>query len=285
MRSLVGVENLGRRFFQTRAIAREKQKGLTVLGLLWTCKFILGIVLFYAQVAVHELGHFIVAKELGLRPERMWFGSGGELFRFKLLGVPVIVGNDYFGGFVQFNPDRSRDTNIRQALTALAGPFTNLLVMVLCVYYARYALADALPSLGAVTYTVTRIGTFAALAAASVHLFNAAVTRLPERIRKLKITRFLRRLPERFYFVLVILSGGVDGADTIPHILVAVAWFSAFLAFYNLFPHDKNDGAFFINSLSKLAGEKEKSTRVARIGMVVQRAALAGIALTLFFFV
>jgi regulator of sigma E protease len=97
---------------------------------------VLGVLVF-----VHELGHFLVAKGLGVRVLSFSIGMGPRLFGFRKGGTDYRVSLLPLGGFVRMAGD-SPESNDRQgqpdeflskpwwarALITAAGPFANLLL-------------------------------------------------------------------------------------------------------------------------------------------------------------
>jgi regulator of sigma E protease len=129
----------------------------------WTVPFLL---VLSVVVIVHELGHFLAARALGIKVETFSIGFGPEIAgfnaksgtRWRLAWVPL-------GGYVKFKGDESiasmpsaeqletlspseRDGNFhtapvwRRTLIVLAGPFANFLLGV--VIFAGIALASGI---------------------------------------------------------------------------------------------------------------------------------------------
>jgi len=93
-------------------------------------------------VAVHEFGHLLAARLLGMRVSRYGFGFGPPLLSFRVRGTRFTWGAVPFGGFVHIpgmNPHEhveGEDASFatarpwRRILVLGAGPFTNVLVAV-----------------------------------------------------------------------------------------------------------------------------------------------------------
>ncbi len=117
---------------------------ITILGFI----FMLGIL-----IAIHEFGHFIVAKMFGVRVELFSIGFLGEIFGFrwgetyyKLAWIPL-------GGFVKMLGEdgdleipyelRHRALNYKplwqRSLIVLAGPMANLLILPLLTYFILFS--------------------------------------------------------------------------------------------------------------------------------------------------
>ena len=60
------------------------------------------IVILCAMVVIHEFGHFIVAKMLGIPAEVFSVGFGPKLFGFKLGGTDFRFSAIPLGGYVRF---------------------------------------------------------------------------------------------------------------------------------------------------------------------------------------
>jgi regulator of sigma E protease len=114
---------------------------------------LLAIVSVGFLVWVHELGHFVVAKRMGVRVRAFSVGFGPPLLRVVRGETTYQLGAVPFGGFVQFDeaePDgpprdpRSFEAQTpgRRALIAVAGVATNILVafLVLVALYGGYGL-------------------------------------------------------------------------------------------------------------------------------------------------
>ncbi len=104
---------------------------------------ILGLLVFSALVIVHELGHLLVARRLGVRVERFSIGFGPVILSRKVGGVQVAISAFPLGGYVKMGGDDPRDRgNLRpgdffaaawwrRVLIALAGPGANFLFAIL----------------------------------------------------------------------------------------------------------------------------------------------------------
>ena len=73
--------------------------------------FVLGVLIF-----VHELGHFLVAKWVGIRVERFSLGFPPKLLSFKRGDTEYCISVIPLGGYVKMageNPDESEVTGYR----------------------------------------------------------------------------------------------------------------------------------------------------------------------------
>lgn len=104
---------------------------ITVLATL----FVLGIMVF-----VHELGHFYVAKKVGIRVLKFSLGFGPKLFGFKKGDTQYLISALPLGGYVKLDGEEAFEENYvakpgdymaapwwGRVLMALAGPMANLL--------------------------------------------------------------------------------------------------------------------------------------------------------------
>ena len=127
---------------------------------------VLGLVVFSVLVIFHELGHFLVARRLGIRVERFSIGFGPVVFSRKHDGVQYAISAFPLGGYVKMGgDDPRRRENLRpgdffasawwrRVLVALAGPGANLVVAVLLsivLMWVGIHLPDAPNQVGEVT--------------------------------------------------------------------------------------------------------------------------------------
>lgn len=91
-------------------------------------------------ILVHEWGHFVVARKIGVRVERFSFGFGPRLLRWTRGGTEYAVSLLPFGGYVKLAGEssdeptagqpweyRSRSVGERMSIV-LAGPLINYLL-------------------------------------------------------------------------------------------------------------------------------------------------------------
>ena len=136
-------------------------EGMTILGYLLAFLVAIGIL-----VAVHEYGHFWMARRLGIRVIRFSIGFGRPLWRrLDSHGTEFAVSAIPLGGYVKLlderegpvaDADRSRAFNRKpvwqRILVLLAGPFANFLFAVVAYWVVFVAGVPALkPVLGDVT--------------------------------------------------------------------------------------------------------------------------------------
>ncbi|HXF81289.1 MAG TPA: M50 family metallopeptidase [bacterium] len=99
------------------------------------------IVAFGVMIMVHELGHFLVAKRVGITVHAFALGFGPRLLRFRRGETEYAINAVPFGGYVRMAGEdldsatgagsfRAKPVGIRMAVVA-AGPVMNLLLAVL----------------------------------------------------------------------------------------------------------------------------------------------------------
>lgn len=102
--------------------------------------FILGIL-----IVVHEFGHFIVAKKMGVRVEVFSLGFGPKIFKRKKNNTDYSIGIIPLGGYVKLagdnleeykhNPDEYLSKSLKQrAAIIFAGVFLNYILGILCFW-------------------------------------------------------------------------------------------------------------------------------------------------------
>jgi regulator of sigma E protease len=112
---------------------------------------VLGVLVF-----VHELGHFLVAKWLGVRVLSFSIGMGPRLIGFRKGGTDYRISILPLGGFVRMagdNPEEEREGDPGEflekpwwvrALITVAGPLANLVFAVI-LFFALYTIGFTVP--------------------------------------------------------------------------------------------------------------------------------------------
>jgi len=83
-------------------------------------------------VAVHELGHALVGRAVGLRIFVMNLGQGLPLARFEVGRTRVVIGRFPLHGFVKMAPPGGDNQRLRMAMAILAGPLSHLIWIAPC---------------------------------------------------------------------------------------------------------------------------------------------------------
>jgi regulator of sigma E protease len=92
---------------------------------------VLGALLFTTIIAVHELGHALAARAVGLRARRVVIGFGGiEEFKIalktRIAGFPLEISPFPIYGFVEVEPDVLSAPWAAGVITTLAGPVASI---------------------------------------------------------------------------------------------------------------------------------------------------------------
>ena len=108
----------------------------SALHLAFVVQLVLTVVCLGMVVVIHELGHLVVARKLGVRVERFTVGFGPEIFGWTASGIRYAVCAVPLGGMVkmagEFQDERANQPDeffsqawYRRNLIALAGPVMN----------------------------------------------------------------------------------------------------------------------------------------------------------------
>lgn len=99
-------------------------------------------------IVVHELGHFLAAKRLGVRVERFAVGFGPALVRWRRGGTEYVLNAVPLGGYVKMAGEEPQEAGVgapdeffsqspgRRALIIVAGVLMNALVALVCFVVA-----------------------------------------------------------------------------------------------------------------------------------------------------
>ncbi len=110
------------------------------------------LIILSLLIFVHELGHFLVAKRLGIRVEKFSLGFGPKLFSRKVGETEYMVSVIPFGGFIKMAGDNTQEASGapdeflsrppgERARVVFAGPAFNYILAFLslwCVFYFGY---------------------------------------------------------------------------------------------------------------------------------------------------
>lgn len=115
--------------------------------LLWPLSIVLALVLFSLAVFIHELGHFLAARLLGMKADVFSIGFGPALWKRTFRGTEWRVSAIPFGGYVslpQLDPEAMKGIQgdhgealppappWKRIIVAFAGPFGNLVLAFVC---------------------------------------------------------------------------------------------------------------------------------------------------------
>lgn len=119
----------------------------------------LGVLLFITVIAIsiglHEAGHMVAAKKLGLKVPEFFVGFGGKLFSFKRKGTEYGARMIPLGGYVRIiddtAPEEDQETLARVApwkrqVVYAAGPLVNIVLGVVILFTAMLAFPYLQPS-------------------------------------------------------------------------------------------------------------------------------------------
>jgi len=98
--------------------------------------FLIALAVFSILIIVHELGHMLVAKKMGVRVERFSLGFGKKLFGVKFGDTEYVISAFPLGGYVKMAGDNPSELKgapdeflsqppIKRSLIILGGPVTN----------------------------------------------------------------------------------------------------------------------------------------------------------------
>ncbi len=105
--------------------------------------FVLGVIIF-----VHEFGHFLAAKLVGIYVETFSIGFGPRLFSFRFWNTDFLLSLVPFGGYVKMKGDNPEETTYagdeflgkpvpQRILVVISGPLMNL-ILGFVVFFAAY---------------------------------------------------------------------------------------------------------------------------------------------------
>jgi tetratricopeptide (TPR) repeat protein len=88
------------------------------------------VLLHYAGLILHELGHLVCARAMGWQPVRLAIGIGHRLGGWQVGDLKVTFGSQFTSGYVQVFPRARAGYRGRRLLLSAAGPFASALFII-----------------------------------------------------------------------------------------------------------------------------------------------------------
>jgi hypothetical protein len=104
----------------------------------FTGLFIAAALMLPLLVLLHELGHFLTARLVGLEPSLVTLGVGRKLWSGKLLGVPLRIHAWPLMGLTYLGARSVYFLRLRTWITVLMGPVANILLIAAAVLLWNY---------------------------------------------------------------------------------------------------------------------------------------------------
>lgn len=119
---------------------------------------LVALIFFGVLIMVHELGHFLAGRLVGIHAEEFSIGMGPKLFGFTRKDTQFSVRALPIGGYVKFLGEEEKSDDERAFSNAsiwkrmavvLAGPTMNILlaVVLLAVFYMSYGVYEVVPEI------------------------------------------------------------------------------------------------------------------------------------------
>ncbi|MBM7581418.1 regulator of sigma E protease [Caldicoprobacter guelmensis] len=119
---------------------------------------LVALLFFGVLIMVHELGHFLVGRLVGVHAEEFSIGMGPKLFGFSSKGTRFSVRALPIGGYVKFlgEDEKSDDPRAfgnaslwRRMAVIASGPAMNILlaIVLLAVFYMGYGIYEVVPEI------------------------------------------------------------------------------------------------------------------------------------------
>lgn len=122
--------------------------------------FVIVLFVFSILIIVHELGHMLIAKRLGVKVERFSLGFGKKIFGVKKGDTEYILSVFPFGGYVKMAGDTPNEYRGKPEEFFSKSPFKRLLIVAggpLTNYAFAFILFTSIFMIGMPTY-MTRVG-------------------------------------------------------------------------------------------------------------------------------
>ncbi|MFO7153380.1 MAG: RIP metalloprotease RseP [Caldicoprobacter oshimai] len=119
---------------------------------------VVALIFFGILIMVHELGHFLAGRLVGIHAEEFSIGMGPKLFGFSRKGTQFSVRALPIGGYVKFlgEDEKSDDPRAfnnaslwKRMAVIVSGPAMNILlaVVLLTVFYMSYGIYEVVPEI------------------------------------------------------------------------------------------------------------------------------------------
>jgi len=90
------------------------------------------IAFIYLDIYIHEFGHVIAAKLVGIGVNGVIIGNGKELSRKTLFGIPLVITNNFVGGFTIMGSIERKLLKLRFAFFIAGGVLLQSLLIASC---------------------------------------------------------------------------------------------------------------------------------------------------------
>ena len=101
----------------------------------YVINFLLLIAFIYLDIYIHEFGHVIAARLAGIGVNGVIIGTGKELMRKSVFGIPLIVTNNFGVGFTIMGSIERKLLKLRFAFFIAGGVLLQFLLAVVCVVF------------------------------------------------------------------------------------------------------------------------------------------------------
>lgn len=98
--------------------------------LLWTAGVVLFIIILLVSVALHEGGHMVAAKKLGVKVPEFFVGFGTKLFSFKRKGTEYGIRLIPAGGYVRLVDERIEEGRPEREALSYIAPWKRQIIFV-----------------------------------------------------------------------------------------------------------------------------------------------------------
>ena len=109
---------------------------------IFLCNFLVLILMSYFNIYIHETGHVLAAKLVGIGVKGVIIGRGKKaLWAYKIFGIPLYISNSFVGsGLTLMEKIDDNLTNLRYAFFVLGGTLFQSLLIFVC--YACFGIKD-----------------------------------------------------------------------------------------------------------------------------------------------